>query len=87
MDVHMILKRIECDKRVWSKKMWPTQDWALSIPGFLNWDPEFPLEATEQFWLSLISSAMILQNLSVTILIICQLKGEGGHKPRNIENH
>ena len=33
------------------------------------------------------STAVILQNLSVTTLIIRQLKGKGGHKPRKVENH
>jgi len=37
--------------------------------------------------LALNSSAMILQNPSVAILIIRQLKGEGGHKPRKVKNH
>ena len=61
--------------------------------GFLNRGPRQPLGATERLSRGheqrflLTSSAVILQNPSVTILIIRQLKGEGGHKPRKVENH
>jgi len=60
---------------------------SMSKPGFLNWGSRAPLGDTEWFpggheqRLFLISSAVILQNLSVTILIIRQLKGKGSHKP------
>ena len=52
-----------------------------------------PLGAYERFSggheqkLLLISSTVILQNPSVAILIIRQLKGKGGHKPWKVENH
>jgi len=61
----------------------------VSQPGL----PAPTLGATERFSggreqrLLLNSSAVILQNPCVTILLIRQLKGGGGHKPWKFENH